>query len=225
MKCQKCDRNTFLPFKCPHCGGYFCSDHRLPESHDCPCIDEARMPRKEAQLHAPQKSFKYTVSHPFSSSKTSESSSASETVHLTIAALLAACVGLSLFEFPELLSTSYLLVPIFAGVSAASFLAHEQAHKIVAQQHGLWAEFQLNLMGTTLTLLSIAILYLKFVSPCAVNVAGSTDEKTAGRFQLQGLLRACYSQVCPCQPRFYFSPTGFFSRIWSSSIPGLPSST
>jgi len=145
------------------------------------------MPRKEAQLLAPQKSFKYTVSHPFSSQQNKRIFfSIRETVHLAIAALLAACVGLSLFGFPELLSTSYLLVPIFAGVSAASFLAHELAHKIVAQRHGLWAEFQLNLMGTTLTLLSIAIPYPKFVSPGAVNVVGSTDEKTAGKISVAG---------------------------------------
>lgn len=24
-----------LPYKCRHCGGYFCSDHRLPEYHNC----------------------------------------------------------------------------------------------------------------------------------------------------------------------------------------------
>ena len=34
-KCEYCDKEIFLPFKCPYCGGYFCSEHRLPEKHEC----------------------------------------------------------------------------------------------------------------------------------------------------------------------------------------------
>jgi len=187
MKCQKCDMNTFLPFKCPHCGDHFCSDHRMPERHNCPRIDQARLPREEAKLSPPQESFKYTVSYPFSSQQNKRILfSIRETVHLAVAALLAVSVGLSLFGFQELSSASYLLVLMFAGVFAVSFLAHELAHKIVAEQHGLWAEFRLNLMGIILTLLSIAAPYLKFISPGAVIVAGSTDKKTAGKISVAG---------------------------------------
>lgn len=27
-----------MPYQCRHCGGVHCSDHRLPESHDCPAL-------------------------------------------------------------------------------------------------------------------------------------------------------------------------------------------
>jgi hypothetical protein len=36
MKCDYCKKvSDELPYKCKFCGGIFCSDHRLPENHDC----------------------------------------------------------------------------------------------------------------------------------------------------------------------------------------------
>ena len=34
-KCDICGKKEVLPYKCSYCGGTFCSDHRLPEQHDC----------------------------------------------------------------------------------------------------------------------------------------------------------------------------------------------
>jgi len=34
-KCDVCGKRVDLPYKCPYCGGTFCSDHRLPEKHGC----------------------------------------------------------------------------------------------------------------------------------------------------------------------------------------------
>lgn len=34
--CDYCGFNDPLPFTCKFCGGTFCYNHRLPESHDCP---------------------------------------------------------------------------------------------------------------------------------------------------------------------------------------------
>ena len=33
--CYYCGREVDLPFRCPYCGLTFCSDHRLPEQHNC----------------------------------------------------------------------------------------------------------------------------------------------------------------------------------------------
>ncbi|MEM2889976.1 MAG: rhomboid family intramembrane serine protease [Candidatus Hadarchaeum sp.] len=33
--CDKCGREVALPFRCSYCGGNYCTDHRLPENHDC----------------------------------------------------------------------------------------------------------------------------------------------------------------------------------------------
>jgi len=35
VKCSFCYKEVDLPFKCPYCGLTFCSDHRLPEQHNC----------------------------------------------------------------------------------------------------------------------------------------------------------------------------------------------
>jgi len=29
-----------MPYHCRHCGGTYCAEHRLPESHDCPGLDD-----------------------------------------------------------------------------------------------------------------------------------------------------------------------------------------
>jgi Zn-dependent protease len=145
------------------------------------------MPREETPLAAPQKSFKYTVTYPFPSQQNGRILfSIREIMHLTIAALLAVCAGLSLLWFSNPFSVNYVPLVVFGGIFAASFLAHELAHKIVAQRHGLWAEFRLNLMGMVLTLISIAVPYPKIISPGAVIVAGSTDHRTIGKISLAG---------------------------------------
>jgi hypothetical protein len=56
MKCAKCKRKIYsMPFKCHHCGSYFCDKHRLPEDHKC---EELR--RRKAQN---QERWKNTVSN------------------------------------------------------------------------------------------------------------------------------------------------------------------
>jgi hypothetical protein len=36
MKCEYCQKvSDELPYKCKFCSGTFCSDHRLPENHEC----------------------------------------------------------------------------------------------------------------------------------------------------------------------------------------------
>ncbi len=36
--CDYCGKDFGLPFKCHMCGGKFCGEHHLPESHECPII-------------------------------------------------------------------------------------------------------------------------------------------------------------------------------------------
>jgi hypothetical protein len=39
-KCDACGEHENMPYECRRCGGTFCSSHRLPESHDCPGLNE-----------------------------------------------------------------------------------------------------------------------------------------------------------------------------------------
>lgn len=39
-KCDACGAHENMPYNCRHCGGTFCSEHRLPENHGCPGLDQ-----------------------------------------------------------------------------------------------------------------------------------------------------------------------------------------
>ncbi len=34
-RCKYCSATTLMGFTCSYCGNYFCTDHRLPEKHEC----------------------------------------------------------------------------------------------------------------------------------------------------------------------------------------------
>lgn len=40
--CSICGKKEMLPYKCKFCGFMYCSEHRLPERHDCPGLDKLR---------------------------------------------------------------------------------------------------------------------------------------------------------------------------------------
>lgn len=44
-KCDACGEHENMPYKCRRCGGTYCGSHRLPESHDCPGMDEWNDPK------------------------------------------------------------------------------------------------------------------------------------------------------------------------------------
>jgi Zn-dependent protease len=187
MKCQKCQKEIFLPFKCQYCGGNFCSEHRLPENHECPQIEEARIPKQETpsiiiQKHKPHK---YTITYGTQQpTKRKIHFSNKEIQHLTIGALLVAGVGLS---FGALISSSeYLILASLTLILTTSFFIHEIAHKIAAQKKGLWAEFRLTLIGAIITLISILPTPFKFISPGAVMVAGFANRKDMGKISIAG---------------------------------------
>ena len=189
MKCQKCQKEVFLPFKCPYCGEYFCSEHRLPENHDCPRIEQAHMPKEETQpiIVQKQRPYEYTISYAPTQPKSGKIHfSTKEIKHLAVAALLVISVGLSLGLFSDSAYTDYVMLATFTAILTASFFLHEIAHKIVAQREGLWAEFRLTLIGAVLTLISVITPIFKIISPGAVMVAGPADVKSMGKTSIAG---------------------------------------
>ena len=184
-KCQYCGEEVVLPFKCAYCGGFFCAEHRLPESHACPEAWRARAPRETppmtTQRWGEQPSYSYTVSY---TPKTSRifGFSTKELQHLALGALLVMGVGFTYFL------TTEKDLPSLAVLSVAfmlSFLLHELAHKFSAQHFNLWAEFRLTLQGALITLLSM-FLPFKIIAPGAVMIAGSATRETVGKTSLAG---------------------------------------
>ncbi len=192
MKCEKCAAETFLPFKCQYCGGFYCSDHRLPENHDCSHMEFARSPSSglEAPMTQAPKTYEYTVTYSNPLRNSAIHFSIKEIKHLAVAALLVVGVGLSLALFSDFLvspSGGTVLIT-FAVMFAASFFIHEIAHKAVAQKMGFWAEFRLTMWGAVLTLVSIASPIFKIIAPGAMMVAGSADSNKMGKISIAGPL-------------------------------------
>ena len=191
MECQKCGEETFLPFRCPYCGGYFCSEHRLPENHECPKIEFARASSKDERLVPTQQAqalYEYTVTYIPVEQKRKIYFSGKEIVHLAVAALLVLGIGLSLGLYREAYAAlgSPAMLLVFAFLLAASFLAHELAHKFAAQKEGLWAEFRLMFMGLILTAISIISPLFKIISPGAVVIFGFAGKKSVGKISIAG---------------------------------------
>ena len=193
MKCQKCGKEVFLPFRCPYCGGHFCSEHRLPENHDCPKMELARAPKKETKpmIVQKQESYEYRISYSPRFQAKKFQFSQRELKHLTVGALLVMGVGISFI--PQFLDLSGPMIrEILLSLTIIftfSFLVHEIAHKLSAQRYGLWAEFRLTLFGAFLTLLSmIPFTFFKIISPGAVMIAGPITKREAGKTALAGPL-------------------------------------
>ena len=183
MKCQACMQETLLPFRCPHCGGQFCSAHRLPENHACPKIDAARAQRQEAVM-TPQSYSSYNYSYVYGQQpfkrKHHVNFSQKELKHISIAALLVVGIGFSIGIYAKYFPVfagfrfdwTWDMMAIFAVVMTTSFLAHEMAHKIIAQKKGMWAEFRLTTWGALLTFASI-FLPFRMIAPGAMMIGGS----------------------------------------------------
>ncbi|UCC58864.1 MAG: hypothetical protein JSW14_02905 [Candidatus Bathyarchaeum sp.] len=199
-KCQCCGNDVVLPFNCSYCGGSFCAEHRIPESHACPETWRAKAPREAPPITtrdwSKKPSYKYTISYTPRSSRIFWFSP-TELKHLTLGTLLVMGVGLSYFLFTGFASTWLTL----AGLSIAftwSFLLHEIAHKFSAQHFHLWAEFRLTMQGALITLISIFLPPpFKIISPGAVMIVGSVTKETAGKTALSGpLTNILISIVC-----------------------------
>jgi Zn-dependent protease len=214
MKCQKCQQEVFLPFKCPYCGDYFCSAHRLPENHDCPRIEEARIPKDETQTIAVPKQipYEYSVSYvPVQTKRGKIHFSNKEITHLSVAMALVVGIGLSWGLMLGIYSETQgpLTLVLFATSLTASFFIHEIAHKITAQRTGLWAEFRLTLIGTLLTLISIMSTFFKIISPGAVMIAGAANKESIGKISIAGpitniALSAIFFPIASAIPEYTF---------------------
>lgn len=189
MNCQKCGQETLIPFHCPYCGGQFCSQHRLPESHSCPQIGMAHTQKQEtvADVFAPKRNaYEFSISygqrrnvrgHVYFSPK--------EIRHLLIGALLVIGVGLSFGFGASWNSTAILVFSSLAALLTLSFFIHEIAHKIVAQRRGLWAEFRLTTWGALITIVTL-FLPFKLISPGAVMIAGPSRLEEIGKISIAG---------------------------------------
>ncbi len=222
MKCEICGREVSLPFRCQYCGSSFCSEHRLPENHQCPQIeltwirkDKTRPPAVRKQK-PDEHEFTYTS---YEKGKNKLNFSNRELIHLAIATMLVLGVGLSYLGLPTLFLNGYVinytLLVLFVTIFTVSFFLHEIAHKIVAQKEGYWAEFRLTFTGAVLTLLSILPTFIKIISPGAVMIGGFADRRSIGKIAVAGpIMNVILSAI-------FLGATFLFPRYGWIFLPGI----
>ena len=123
------------------------------------------------------------------------STSSTEVLHLAIAfAVLTVDIAIvrtriSIFTAPSGVEIG---IPGFLdslGVAALAaltgFVAHEMAHKVVAQRQGFWAEFRMSPAGLFFSIASALIGFL-FALPGATVIGGMGDIREWGRTSLAG---------------------------------------
>ena len=195
MKCQICGIEVTMPYTCPHCGGQFCSQHRLPENHTCPQINQARTQRQTTvKENMTQTGSGYNYSFNFNPQPTKTRrrsiSSPKELKHISIAALMVIGIGFSIGLYTNL-GAGYTvwtidMMALFSVCILSSFLVHELAHKFTAQKRGLWAEFRLTMGGALLTLISVFLPAFKVIAPGAMMISGTSDRRGILKIAIAG---------------------------------------
>jgi Zn-dependent protease len=185
MECGLCGTSESLPFRCRYCKETFCAIHRLPPNHNCfflqdyleqPARDREFLERIERRASSPRgriKSSLYDIIY-LRFSKL-------EILHLLIATVLVAAVGLSLYRFQ--------LRWDFLAIFVSAFVIHELGHKFLAQFYRAWAEFRMLFYGAVVTAISALPFFpFKFIAPGAVMISGNLSVGRYGRVSLIGPL-------------------------------------
>lgn len=173
MKCEICDTNETIPFRCSYCDKLFCHMHRIPINHSCVSLKDY-IDKKNMINNNTKNSILESLIHKIKFSKL-------EILHLSIATILVTAVGLSLTRYRDI---SWEFLTIFVS----AFLVHELAHKLLAQFYGSWAEFRTNTYGLIVTAFSaIPFIPFKFIAPGAV-VIDLSDKSKFGRVAFIGPL-------------------------------------
>ncbi|MCK4566236.1 MAG: hypothetical protein KAU48_02895 [Candidatus Thorarchaeota archaeon] len=206
--CSLCGKED-LCFICPYCKGVFCGDHRLPEGHGCPAMqqvqDEAKR-RVSDSVGGDEYKDNQTWSSvmPKRKKKPRRRSgkkrfSSTELKHLLIACILVTLVGISMLGSPYgiayalsrfvwYMSSPYWWVPVgMILIFLLAFIGHELAHKFVAQHYGMWSEFRMTTMGYYLS--AIAILFsVPIFGTGTVYTSGTSNTEHNGKINLAGPL-------------------------------------
>ena len=191
MRCQFCEQDkTGLPFRCNYCGGYFCSEHRLPENHSCVKVGGPKQPGysqvssiKSNDLTRSRDSTFRDGAMPWFKLRGSGLVSKEERKDVVISAFLIEAVGISMTPLRVIMNPVEVMIVLVGFL--VSFFGHEFSHKLFAQRNGLWAKYKTSLYGLLITALSIPFAF-KFLAPGQVVVVGDSSKRLSGSIALIG---------------------------------------
>jgi Zn-dependent protease len=201
MKCDLCGKEEALPFVCNYCGGTFCSDHRLPEAHNC-TGDLSRRPMASTSTS----SFSWNESGA-SSPRVSQARTFSRVEIRDIiiawialgAAFSIAITGGLLSDFSGRLTVgengqivtlsieiTFVLALLTIGIG---FVLHELMHKFVSEKYGFKAEFRMWPSGLGFALVSALVAGIVFAAPGATYIMGyNINDRENGIISIAGPL-------------------------------------
>jgi len=105
--------------------------------------------------------------------------SKTEVLHLSIATVLVAAVGMSFYDFEFRWD--------FIAIFVSAFIIHELGHKFLAQFYRAWAEFRILFYGAVMTAISV-LLPFKFIAPGVVWVSDNLSQSRSGKVSWIGPL-------------------------------------
>ena len=196
LKCDFCGRDEDLPFTCNYCGGTFCAEHRLPESHAC----KGDLTRRIVAQPNTTRSWEGSVSgtsvgrssSPFMFSPKEVRDIIVAWAALALAFTLADC-GIAGITGSGARACPYSTTPpTFFFVSfvavGSGFVLHELMHKFTAERYGYWAEFRMWIMGIALALVTSTLGFI-FAAPGATYIQGyNVSDRQNGIISLAGPL-------------------------------------
>ncbi len=168
-----------MPFRCKYCGGYFCSEHRLPEMHNCTGkYQYSRSTTRTSRFKAT--GYSYTPTR-----RATRFGLFGETELRDLAIGLGVIILLPFLGNLRLLFRQPIIFILYTLIYGTAFIIHELAHKFTAQMMGYWAEFKINQQGLMLTLLSM-FGPLKIIAPGAVMIGNITNWDHYGKVAAAG---------------------------------------
>ena len=168
-----------MPFRCKYCGGYFCSEHRLPEIHDCEgSYQQSRS--TTGTSHFTPTGYSYTPSR-----RATRFGLFGENELRDLGIGLGVIILISLTHYWRYLFSAPLLIISALLIYGMAFILHELAHKFSAQMFGYWAEFKINRQGLMLTLFSL-ISPFKIIAPGAVMISNIANRDHYGKVAAAG---------------------------------------
>lgn len=194
MKCEFCGNEEPLPFICNYCGGSYCSDHRLPESHQC----KGNLKQRPVIV---SQATSYSLGSVYTSTLGGRKAIFSRIevrdiilawLALGLAFFLLNGGSVRLFFGLEHGSIGFREVFIGLGISlvtvGSGFVLHELSHKFTAQRYGYWAEFRMWPIGILLALITSLVGFI-FAAPGATYISGYLiSERENGIISLAGPL-------------------------------------
>ena len=180
VQCDYCGKEEYMPFRCKYCGGYYCSEHRLPEMHNCTGGYQYSRSTTGQTGFTPTG---YSYSAP-RRARTLGLFGKNELRDLGIGLGIIILILFSSIGWTSLQRDPVFLVGALL-IYGLAFILHELAHKFMAQRYGYWAEFKLNQQGLIITLLSL-ISRFKIIAPGAVMIGNIANMDHYGKVSIAG---------------------------------------